>query len=119
MCAAGSVDCQLAERLPVPEPIRVDPQDLAHAAERVREHADQLRAGHASSVAAADGAQPGLVGQSARAIDSKSHRWQTTTAELYRVLTSQAAALSNAAAAYAGAEANNRDMIASVVPTSL
>jgi WXG100 family type VII secretion target len=103
----------------VPEPIRVDPQDLAHAAERVREHADQLRAGHASSVAAADGAQPGLVGQSARAIDSKTHRWQTTTAELYRVLTSQAAALSSAAAAYARTEDNNRDMIASVDPTSL
>jgi WXG100 family type VII secretion target len=103
----------------VPEPIRVDPQDLAHAAEHVREHAHQLRAGHASSVAAVDGAQPGLVGQSARAIDSKTHRWQTTTAELYRVLTSQAAALSSAAAAYVGTEDSNRDMIASVDATSL
>ena len=103
----------------MPEPIRVEPQDLAHAAERVREHADLLWAGHASSVAAADGAQPGLGGQSARAIDAKTQHWQTTTAELYRVLTSQAAALSSAAAAYARTEDNNRDMIASVDPTSL
>ena len=35
-CTADSLDCQLAERLPVPQPIRVDPQDLAHAAGRVR-----------------------------------------------------------------------------------
>jgi len=103
----------------VPEPIRVDPQDLAHAAERVRGHADQLRAAHASSVTAADGAQPGLVGQSARAIDSKTQRWQTATAELYRVLTSQAAALSSAAAAYARTEDDNRDTIASADPTTL
>jgi WXG100 family type VII secretion target len=103
----------------VPEPIKVDPQDLAHAAERIRGYADQLRAGHGSSVAEADGAQAGLVGQSARAIDSRTQRWQTTTADLYRVLSSQADALSSAAAAYAGTEDNNRDMIASVDPTSL
>ncbi|WP_164478645.1 WXG100 family type VII secretion target [Mycolicibacterium stellerae] len=103
----------------MPELIKVDPQDLARAAERVRGYADQLRAGHGSSVAAADGAQPGLVGRSARAVDSRTQRWQTTTAELYRVLTSQADALSSAAAAYANTEDNNRDMIASVDPTSL
>ncbi len=103
----------------MPEPIKVDPQDLAHAAQRLRGYADQLRAGHGSSIATADGAQAGLVGQSARAIDSKTQRWQTATAELYRILTSQAAALSSAAAAYAGTEDDNRDMIASVDPTSL
>ena len=103
----------------MPEPIKVDPQDLAQAAERVRGYADQLRAGHGSSVATADGAQAGLVGQSARAIDSRTQRWQTTTAELHRVLTSQAVALSTAAAAYAQTEDDNRDMIASLDPTSL
>ena len=101
------------------EPIKVDPQDLAHAAERVHGYADQLRAGHGSSIAAADGAQAGLVGQSARAIDSRTQRWQATTAELHRVLTSQVVALQSAAAAYAQTEDNNRDMIASLDPTSL
>lgn len=118
-CAAGSVDCQLVERLPVPEPIKVDPQELAHAAERVRGYAEQLRAGHGSSVATADRAQHGLVGQSAQAIDSKTQRWQTATAELHRVLSAQADAVSSAAAAYAHTEENNRDMIASLDPTSL
>jgi WXG100 family type VII secretion target len=103
----------------VPEPIKVDPQELAHAAERVRGDAEQLRAGHVSSVATADGAQPGLVGQSAQAIDSRTQRWQITTAELHRVLTTQVVALSSAAAAYAQTEENNRDMIASLDPTSL
>jgi WXG100 family type VII secretion target len=103
----------------VPEPTKVDPQDLAHAAERVHGYADQLRAGHGSSIAAADGAQPGLVGQSARAIEYRTQRWQATTADLHRVLTSQAVALQSAAAAYAQTEDNNRDAIASVDPTSL
>jgi WXG100 family type VII secretion target len=103
----------------VPEPIKVDPHELAHAAYRVRGYADQLQAGHGSSVATADGAQAGLVGQSARAIDSRTQRWRTNTAELHRVLTSQAVALSSAAAAYAQTEDNNRDMIASLDPASL
>ena len=103
----------------MPQPIKVDPQELAHAAERLRGHAEQLRAGHGSSVATADGAQPGLVGQSAQAINARTQRWQTTTAELHRVLTSQADALSSAAAAYAQTEDDNRDMIASLDPTNL
>jgi WXG100 family type VII secretion target len=103
----------------VPQPIKVDPQELAHAAERVRGYAEQLRAGHGTAVATAEGAQHGLVGQSARAIDAKTQRWLTTTAELHGVLTSQADALASIAAAYAQAEDNNRDMIASLDPTSL
>lgn len=103
----------------MPEPIKVDPPDLARGAERVREAADQLLAGHRSSIAAAGGAQPGLVGQSAKAIDSRTQHWQSTTAELHRVLTSQAVALSSAAAAYAQTEENNRDTIASLDPTNL
>lgn len=103
----------------MPEPIKVDPPDLARAAERVREYADQLLAGHGSSTTAADGAQPGLVGQSAKAIDSSTQRWQTTTAELHRVLNSQAVALSSAAAAYVQTEENNRDTIALLDPTIL
>jgi WXG100 family type VII secretion target len=103
----------------VPEPIKVHPQEVAHAAERVRGYAEQLRGGHESSVATADGAQPGLVGQSAQAIDSKTQRWRTATAELHRVLSSQADALSSAAAVYAQTEENNRDMIASLDPTSV
>ena len=63
----------------MPQPIKVDPQELAHTAERVRGYADQLRAGHGSSVATADGAQPGLVGQSAQAINARTQRWRTTT----------------------------------------
>jgi WXG100 family type VII secretion target len=103
----------------VPEPIKVDPHELAHAAERVRDCAEQLRAGHGTSVTTADGAQPGLVGHSARAIDAKTQSWQATTAAMHRVLTSQADALSSAAAAYAQTEDNNRDEIASLDPTSL
>ena len=103
----------------MPQPIKVDPQELAHAAERLRGHAEQLRAGHGSSLATADSAQPGLVGQSARAINARTQRWQTTTADLHRVLTSQADALSSAAAAYAQTEDDNRDMIASLDPTNL
>ena len=103
----------------MPQPIKVDPQELAQAAERVRGYAEQLRAGHGTSVATAEGAQPGLGGQSAHAIDAKTQRWLTTTAELHRVLTSQADALSSAAIAYAQTEDDNRDMIASPDPTSL
>jgi WXG100 family type VII secretion target len=103
----------------VPQPIKVEPQELAHAAERLRGSADQLLAGHGSSIATAEGAQPGLVGQSAQAIDAKTQRWQTTTAELHRVLASQADALASIAAAYTRTEDDNRDMIASLDPTSL
>ena len=103
----------------MPQPIRVDPQDLVDAAERVREYADQLRAGHGSAVTAADAAQSGLVGQSAQAVSAKTQRWHATTAELQRVLVSQAAALASAANAYAETEADNRRAIASLDPTSL
>ncbi|GFG52473.1 hypothetical protein CQY20_09690 [Mycolicibacterium agri] len=103
----------------MPEPIRVSPPELAEAAARVRDYADQLRAGHSSSAATAEGAQPGLVGESARAVDTKVARWQATTAELHRVLSSQADALAGAAEAYAGTEAHNRDVIASVDPVDL
>ncbi len=103
----------------MPQPIKVDPQELAHAAERLRGRAEQLRAGHGSSLATADSAQPGLVGQSAQAINARTQRWQTTTAGLHLVLTSQADALSSAAAAYAQTEDDNRDMIASLDPTNL
>jgi len=89
---------------------------LAEAAARVRDHADQLRAGHGSSAATAEGAQPGLVGESARAVAARTARWQATTAELHRVLMSQADALASAAGAYAGTETRNRDAIASVDP---
>ena len=74
----------------MPQPIRVNPQELADAAERVRGYADQLRAGHGSAITAADAAQSGLVGQSAQAISAKTQRWQATTAALERVLASQA-----------------------------
>jgi WXG100 family type VII secretion target len=103
----------------VPQPIKVDPQELAHAAGRLRGDADRLRAGHGSSLATADGARPGLVGRSARSIDSTAQRWRTTTTELHQVLTSQADALASVAAAYAQTEDDNRDMITSLDPTSL
>jgi uncharacterized protein YukE len=83
----------------------VDPQELAHAAGRLRGDAD--------------GARPGLVGQSARSIDATAQRWRTTTAELHQVLTSQAHTLASVAAAYAQTEDDNRDMITSLDPTSL
>ena len=103
----------------MPQSIKVDPDELAHAAERVRGYAEQLWAGHRSSLATADSAQPGLVGQSAHAIDARTQRWHTTTAELHRMLTSQADALASIAAAYAQTEVNNRDMIESLDPTAL
>ena len=103
----------------MPQPIRVDPQELADAAERVRGYADQLRVGHGSAVTAADAAQSGLAGQSAQAISAKTQRWQTTTAALQRVLASQADALASAANAYAETEADNQRAITSLDPTSL
>jgi WXG100 family type VII secretion target len=103
----------------VPQPIKVDPQDLAHHAGRLRDYADALQAGHRSSTTTAEGAQQGLVGRSAQSIDAKTQQWRTATAELHRVLTSQADALSSAAAAYARTEENNRDRIESLDPTRL
>ena len=103
----------------MPQPIKVDPQELAHAAERLRGDAEWLRARHGSSLATADGARAGLVGQSARSIDSTAQRWRTTTTELHQVLTSQADALASVAAAYAQTEDDNRDITTSLDPTSL
>ena len=79
----------------MPQPIRVNPQELAHAAELVRGYADQLRVGHGSAITAAEAAQSGLVGQSAKSIGAKTQRWRATTAELQRVLASQADALAS------------------------
>ena len=103
----------------MPQPIEVDPQDLAHHAGRVRDCADALLAGHRSSTTTAGDAQAGLVGRSAQSIHAKTQRWESATAELHRVLGSQADALSSIAAAYARTEENNRDKIASVDPTNL
>jgi WXG100 family type VII secretion target len=101
------------------QPIKVDPQELAHLAGRMRDSADALRDGHRSSAATADDAQSGLVGRSARSIDARTQRFRTATAELHRVLTSQADALSSAAAAYARTEENNRVQVESLDPTNL
>jgi WXG100 family type VII secretion target len=103
----------------VPHSIKVDPQALAHLAGRLRDDADEFRDGHRSSTAAAADAQSGLVGRSAQSINATTQRWQTTTAELHRVLTSQADALSSAAAAYAMTEENNRGEIASLDPRNM
>jgi WXG100 family type VII secretion target len=103
----------------VPQQIRVDPQDLAHHAGRVRDYADALRDGHRSSTTAAGDAQPGLVGRSAQSIHARTQQWEIATAELHRVLTSQADALSSAAAAYARTEEDNRDEVESLDPTNL
>jgi WXG100 family type VII secretion target len=100
----------------MPQPIRVDPKELNDAAERVRSHAEQLLAGHGSAISTADAAQPGLIGQSAQAIAATTHRWQATTAELQRVLASQADALASAANAYAQTEENNRRAVTSLDP---
>lgn len=103
----------------MPQPIRADPDDLAHHAGRVREYADALRAGHLSSSTAAEGAQPGLVGRSAQSVMAKTRRWQAATDELHRVLTSQADALAGVAAAYARTEENNRTSMTSLDPKDL
>lgn len=103
----------------MPQPIRVDPQRLAEAAARIRGYTDQLQAGHGSAIAAVDAAQPGLVGQSAQSISAKAQRWQVTTAELQRVLASQAAAVANAAQAYGNTEDNNKAVITAVGDASL
>ena len=103
----------------MPQPIKVDPQELAHLAGRVRDHADALADGHRSSVATAEDAQSGLVGRSARSISAKAQRWNAATAELHRVLTSQADALCSAAAAYARTEENNRGEVESLDPTNM
>jgi WXG100 family type VII secretion target len=104
---------------PLPESIRVDPDQLTVAAKVVREHADQLKAGHGSAIAAAEDAQAGLVGRSAQSISAKAQRWQATTAELQGLLTSQGDALAAAAAAYAQTESDNRDQVAALGPSDL
>lgn len=100
----------------MPAPIKVDPQELASGAEAIRGHADLLAAGHSSANSAAEAARAGLVGTSAEAVFARLNRWQATTAELHRVLASQADALKSAAAAYAQTEDDNHDMIASLNP---
>jgi WXG100 family type VII secretion target len=105
------------------QPIRVNPQELADAAELIRGYAAQLRAGHGPATAAAKAAQSGLVGKSAQSIGVKTQRWQAVTAELQRVLDSQADALASVAKGYADTEAYNHRAITvlgdSVDPTSL
>jgi WXG100 family type VII secretion target len=103
----------------VPQPIKVDPQDLAHHAGRIRDYADALRDGHRSSTTTVGDAQHGLVGRSAQSIHAKTQRWESNTAELHRVLTSHADALASVAAAYAMTEENNRDKLESLDPTNL
>ena len=100
----------------MPEPIKVDLQELARGAEVVRGHAGQLAAGHSSAISAADAARSGLVGRSAEAVVARIDRWQATTAELHRALASQGDALKGAATAYAQTEDDNRDLIASLIP---
>jgi WXG100 family type VII secretion target len=104
---------------PVPQPIKVDHEELANRAARMRDDVDALQDRHRSSVTAAGDAQSGLVGRSAQSISAKVQRWQATTTELHRVLTSQADALSSAAAAYARTEENNRGELESLDPTNL
>jgi WXG100 family type VII secretion target len=103
----------------VPHPIKADPQALSQLAGRLRDDADALRDGHRSSTVTAADAQSGLVGRSAQSINATAQRWQSTTAELHRVLTSQADALSSAAAAYARTEENNRGEIESLNPRNV
>ncbi len=103
----------------MPHPIKADPRALSQLAGRLRDDADALRDGHRSSTATAADAQGGLVGRSAQAINAKAQRWQTTTADLHRVLTSQADALKSAAAAYARTEENNRGEIESLDPRNM
>jgi WXG100 family type VII secretion target len=100
----------------VPEPIKVDPRDVAQAADRISGCAEQLAAGHTSAHSAADAARSGFVGQSADAIISTMDRWQATTAKLHGTLGSQGDALKSAAAAYARTEDDSRDMIVSLNP---
>jgi WXG100 family type VII secretion target len=100
----------------VPEPIKVDLQELAYGADAVRGHADLLAAGHSSATSVMDAARSGLVGRSADAVVARMDRWQATTAELHRALASQGDALRSAAAAYDRTEGDNRDMIASLNP---
>ena len=100
----------------MPEPIKVDLQELANGADVVRGHADLLAAGHSSAISATDAAWSGLVGRSAEAVVARMNRWQATTEELHRALATQADALKSAAAAYAQTEDDNRDLIASLIP---
>lgn len=100
----------------MPEPIKVDPQELARGAGLVRDQAELLAAGHSSAISTAGAAQTGLVGRSAEAVAAAANRWRATTAELHRLLASQGDALTSAAAAYARTEDDNRDMIASLKP---
>lgn len=101
----------------MPEPIKVDLQELAYGADAVRVHADLLAAGHSSATSVMDAARSGrLVGRSADAVVARMDRWQATTAELHRALASQGDALRSAAAAYDRTEGDNRDMIASLNP---
>lgn len=100
----------------MPQPIRVDPQELAGGAAVVGDCADQVAAGHGAAASVVDAAQPGLVGRSALAVVATAQRWREDTARLQRVLASHADAIAAAAKTYEATEAANRGAVAALSP---
>jgi uncharacterized protein YukE len=91
----------------MPQPIRVAPEQLVQAAAAVESSADDVAAVHASVAAAAEAAQPGLVGRSTEAIAGMVTNWRDTSNALHSTMSSQSETIANLARGYAGTEDNN------------
>jgi WXG100 family type VII secretion target len=98
----------------MPKKIHVDPDQLLISATRVDGHATEVKDTHAASHARIQDAQPGLVGSSAAAIESKLTEWQGVTRALHTVITDHAHAFRTSAAGFANTESRNAQAVAEV-----
>jgi WXG100 family type VII secretion target len=86
--------------------LKVDPIDLRMSSDHMDMHHCELRAAHASANDVMEGAQPGWVGASAAALQSKMAEWQATTTKLCGDVAAHGAAYLAAADGYARNDTN-------------
>ncbi|MCW2653046.1 MAG: hypothetical protein QOE41_1809 [Mycobacterium sp.] len=98
----------------MPAKIRVDPDHLLISATRVDDHAADVKEGHAAAHARIHDAQPGLVGASAAAIESKLSEWQAITQGLHSLITDHAYAFRTSAVGFRDTESHNARSVAEV-----
>lgn len=96
------------------EPIRVIPGELLTSGALVEGHAADVEAGHAMADARIQGAQPGLVGLSALAVEAKLAQWQATTQALTTRLADHAQAFQTGGVGFETTETRNAQSIAAV-----
>jgi WXG100 family type VII secretion target len=98
----------------MPAKIRVDPDHLLISATRVDGHAAAVKEGHAAAHARIQDAQPGLVGASAVAIESKLSEWQAVTQGLHSLIADHAHAFRTSAVGFQDTESHNARSVAEV-----